>query len=299
MNDVKHGRPASVLLIAMAALALAACGGRKVACSDASGLKTLADLLKSEASKQLSGQKKPDGSQAFAQSSIRATLDSIRLEFDNTRTDKRDPDSDKVFCAADIKLTIPSDRLSNVEDSFTALQQGSLGDVAQRLGFERAANMFKSQISYSLQPTDDKKSMFAETDSAKSTIDFMTSVAVGDLYKSNAAQGAVQAKFDAPAPPRAPSAPQASAAVPQSSGSIRIANSPSDGFVALRSDPSVAHGVRIAQIPHGTQVIVTTCNGVVEAVGARTGHWCQVDYNGVYGWVFDFYLVPYANSDAS
>ncbi len=202
-----------IAMVVAVAASLGACGQKKVACSDPDGLKTLEDLLKGEASKQLAAQKKPGGDQAFTQSSVRATLDSLRLGFDSVRTDKSDPDSDKVFCAADLRLSIPADRLANVENGFSLLQ-GSLGDVAQRLGFEREANTFKSKINYSLQPTDDRKSIFAETESSKSIVDFLASVAVGDLYKSGSAQGAVQARFDVPKV--APSTVQGPRAMPES-----------------------------------------------------------------------------------
>ena len=67
------------------------------------------------------------------------------------------------------------------------------------------------------------------------------------------------------------------------------ANSPSDGFLALRSLPSSEIGDRILKIPHGATVTIGACGPVVKPV-KRTGRWCQASYNGYSGWVFDAYL---------
>ncbi|MEQ1606000.1 MAG: SH3 domain-containing protein [Pyrinomonadaceae bacterium] len=67
------------------------------------------------------------------------------------------------------------------------------------------------------------------------------------------------------------------------------ANSPSDGFLALRSLPSSEIGERILKIPHGATVTVGACGPVVKPV-SRSGRWCQASYNGYSGWVFDAFL---------
>ncbi|HMT07871.1 MAG TPA: SH3 domain-containing protein [Pyrinomonadaceae bacterium] len=67
------------------------------------------------------------------------------------------------------------------------------------------------------------------------------------------------------------------------------ANSPGDGFLALRSLPSAQIGERIAKIPHGATVNIGGCGPVITPV-KRSGRWCQASYNGMSGWVFDAYL---------
>ena len=66
-------------------------------------------------------------------------------------------------------------------------------------------------------------------------------------------------------------------------------NSPSDGFLALRSLPSSEAGERVLKIPHGATVSIGACGPIVKPV-SRAGHWCQASYNGYSGWVFDAYL---------
>jgi len=67
------------------------------------------------------------------------------------------------------------------------------------------------------------------------------------------------------------------------------ANSPGDGFLALRTLPSAQIGERIAKIPHGATVSIGACGPVITPV-KRSGRWCQASYNGMSGWVFDAYL---------
>ena len=67
-------------------------------------------------------------------------------------------------------------------------------------------------------------------------------------------------------------------------------NSPSDGFLALRSEPDSEKGARLAQIPHGTVVTLENCEKEQVKIGSRTGRWCMVTYRGQAGWVFDAWL---------
>ena len=74
-------------------------------------------------------------------------------------------------------------------------------------------------------------------------------------------------------------------------GTTAWVNSPGDGFLALRSDPSLNVGYRILQIPHGASVRVLSCQGVSQNLGGRSGRWCRVSYAGNTGWAFDGWLV--------
>lgn len=67
-------------------------------------------------------------------------------------------------------------------------------------------------------------------------------------------------------------------------------NSPNDGFLALRSVPDAERGDRIARIPHGTEVELNNCEKTQVTIAGRSGRWCQVEYNGRTGWVFDAWL---------
>ncbi|CAN5621412.1 hypothetical protein BH20ACI4_BH20ACI4_21540 [soil metagenome] len=72
---------------------------------------------------------------------------------------------------------------------------------------------------------------------------------------------------------------------------IARANSPGDGFLALRSIPDAENGLRLAKIPHGTNIEIIGCQKTLSQLpGKRRGRWCRTNYNGQGGWVFDAYL---------
>jgi len=69
------------------------------------------------------------------------------------------------------------------------------------------------------------------------------------------------------------------------------ANSPRDGFLALRSIPDSENGLMLAKIPHGTNLEIIGCQkNPVQLPGKRRGRWCRTSYNGLDGWVFDAFL---------
>jgi len=73
-------------------------------------------------------------------------------------------------------------------------------------------------------------------------------------------------------------------------GKTAKANSPNDGFLALRNLPSTDIGQRIAKIPHGAEVKIIICSEQSTTIAGRTGHWCMVTYEEQTGWVFDVWL---------
>ncbi len=77
--------------------------------------------------------------------------------------------------------------------------------------------------------------------------------------------------------------------VPLNSGRTARANSPSDGFLALRSEPNSETGYRIAKIPHGAALTVYECP-TASNVGKMPGRWCRVNYEGQSGWAFDGFM---------
>jgi hypothetical protein len=93
-------------------------------------------------------------------------------------------------------------------------------------------------------------------------------------------------------PPTVVVRPTAPPVVRSSTGNAWV-NSPGDGFLAMRSYPSVNGGYRIMQIPHGSNVRVLGCQNYTERVSGRAGRWCRVSYGAYTGWAFDGWLVYY------
>lgn len=68
-------------------------------------------------------------------------------------------------------------------------------------------------------------------------------------------------------------------------------NSPGDGFLSLRTEPSVKTGTQLVKIPTGATVQIKDCQRTYITIDSRRGRWCMVTYNGQIGWVFDAWLV--------
>lgn len=68
------------------------------------------------------------------------------------------------------------------------------------------------------------------------------------------------------------------------SGAVTV-NTPGDGFLALRSQPSSQGGVRVLKIPHGSELHLGACIAASDG-----GNWCQTTYLGRSGWIFDRYV---------
>lgn len=62
-----------------------------------------------------------------------------------------------------------------------------------------------------------------------------------------------------------------------------------DGFLSLRSEPSVARGSRLQRMPDGTRLAVQRC-GALERVDGDWGRWCRVRAGRQDGWAFSHYL---------
>ncbi len=78
-----------------------------------------------------------------------------------------------------------------------------------------------------------------------------------------------------------PQVPEAS----RRSDAARV-HAPGDGFLALRSDPTVRRGKRLLKIPHGARLTLDEC-----IAHSNDGRWCRTTFRGKTGWVFDQYLV--------
>jgi hypothetical protein len=87
-----------------------------------------------------------------------------------------------------------------------------------------------------------------------------------------------------------PASPPETFSPPKQSPTTARANSPRDGFLALRSEPNSETGARIAKIPHGATITVVGCPQTSN-IGKIKGRWCQVIYNGQAGWAFDAFMI--------
>ena len=70
----------------------------------------------------------------------------------------------------------------------------------------------------------------------------------------------------------------------------RVAQS-NDGFLSLRTEPSVRSGTQLVKIPSGSVVELEDCQASYQTIDGRRGRWCMISYNGRTGWAFDAWLI--------
>ncbi|MEL7361251.1 MAG: SH3 domain-containing protein, partial [Bacteroidota bacterium] len=70
----------------------------------------------------------------------------------------------------------------------------------------------------------------------------------------------------------------------------RFVDAPGDGFLSIRSEPTVRTGERLGRVPHGDPVRVLDAQPVRDTIEGIAGNWVRVRYQGISGWVFDGYL---------
>jgi hypothetical protein len=70
----------------------------------------------------------------------------------------------------------------------------------------------------------------------------------------------------------------------------RVAPS-NDGFLSLRTEPSVKTGTQLMKIPSGATVNLENCEKNYVTIDGRRGRWCMVSYAGKIGWAFDAWLI--------
>jgi hypothetical protein len=75
-----------------------------------------------------------------------------------------------------------------------------------------------------------------------------------------------------------------------SSSPTATVKSSSDGFLSLRTEPSVKTGTQIIKIPTGATVQLENCEKNTITIDGRSGRWCMVSYKGETGWAFDAWL---------
>lgn len=178
----------SILLILPITVILCSCNKisrlTTITCSDSNGVETAKSVISDDVENSFANQKRDDGSRVFDPAAVRATLSKLQISFENIRTSKTDPNSTKVFCAATYKVVVPTDLFKNMNDGLGLMTPPtSLNATATKYNFSVSSNSFNKEIEYSLQPTDDRKSIFSELTDAQSPSNFLQEAIAATLIK--------------------------------------------------------------------------------------------------------------------
>lgn len=155
-------------MAATCAMVLSACNQGKITCSNAQGLAVLHNRFADAVEKSI----KNEGS--FDLAEIRDAIADLQVVFEEIRTSKEDPNSTKVFCQATLRIT-PSEETTDDAETVLKIRTNfdNLEDFLSPYSFQKsaqAANSYSGILFYTLQPSDDKKNVFAEIEKNQSSI---------------------------------------------------------------------------------------------------------------------------------
>jgi|GEM_PF-331163 len=153
--------------VLLSGLLLSACDKMSASnCSSEVAHKIITKNLIETVEKKTASDKYSDtGEFIFDKAKIRASLDQLQIAIDSVRTTKEDPDSSKKFCSATLKVTIPTSMLSDADQGRELEHKTKISEAARELNIDNSINVFtKKDFEYSVQPTDDGKELYVESE---------------------------------------------------------------------------------------------------------------------------------------
>lgn len=153
-----------LIALASAALILASCNKiGAVECNNTDGQAVISSLLSDQIIQATRDQLGTATSEPLTNDAkIRATVAQIKILIEDIRTTKKDEASTKRGCAATVKLVLPLNMIADAEKFHTNNQLQSISSLTDAVGLQRSADSYTHQLSYSVQPTDDKKKVYGE-----------------------------------------------------------------------------------------------------------------------------------------
>lgn len=173
--------------IGCALAALCGCSAASLAenttCSTAAAVTTTGSLVKDQILKSAIAEAKTTPDVPVEDSALRAAVNLLKVDITSIRTTKVDPNSTKRFCEAQAKVVVPLNVISDADRVRTLKNATSVNDAAAAASVERGADTFTFNISYDVQPTDDRTQIYAESDTVGGQAPFFGAVVVDYLMK--------------------------------------------------------------------------------------------------------------------
>ena len=155
-----------LIAVASAALILASCNKiGAVECNNADGQAVITSILSDQITEATRAQfgitiNEP----ATNEAKIKAAVDQIKILIEDIRTTKKDEASSKRSCAATVKLVLPLTMIADAEKLHATYGIQSIPSMTDAVGLRRSADSYSYQLTYSVQPTDDKKKVYGEVE---------------------------------------------------------------------------------------------------------------------------------------
>ncbi|MBC1185506.1 lysozyme inhibitor LprI family protein [Kluyvera sichuanensis] len=148
-------------LLLLPAFVLAGCGDDTIECSSDISTQTLVELLQKFALEQTAPESVAPSSVTNAMK--RSSLEKVIFTVSNIITTSKDPNSTLRTCSATVSLKIDANEYNDLSDFYSKNYQRNFDKTMESYNLEQNANTFSTKIDYTVQPTDDKKTVFVKS----------------------------------------------------------------------------------------------------------------------------------------
>ena len=169
------------LLIASAGLILTSCNKVEESCSSDDAKSVTISMIKDNIEK--SAIEGADGK--VSASAIRASLSQLKFDIEKIRTTKNDPNSTKKFCTGTAKIVVPINVIKDAAYTREAASLSTVEKLVEDANANLSADVISFDIDYDIQASDDKKTLFASSESIKPRMNMLGELINSAALKSN------------------------------------------------------------------------------------------------------------------
>ena len=172
-------------VVALSTTLITSCSLSETSCSDEDAKVALeAAIRKGLENVSMERAADDDGDLLIGASAIRASISNLKLIIDDIRTTKKDPDSTKRFCTGNLKIVFSPETFASANSARELVGLPKLDAAIDRADLEKGVDYLKGSLDYSVQPTDDRKKVFAEFDGESNKLDIFGEVVAASLLKT-------------------------------------------------------------------------------------------------------------------
>lgn len=141
-------------------------------------------LIGDQVSKAVLDTAQRNGEESIGPSRIKAEVAKLVIALEDVRTTDEAAQGRLRRCKGSAKVTFPVEFLNKINSARSGLGEKPLGELAGDKGLSGSGDAFTSEVSYSAQPTDDGKKLYAEVEAGNPLIAFLTEAVLNSLMSS-------------------------------------------------------------------------------------------------------------------
>ena len=156
-------------------------GMGETTCLTPAGHQTVFDIFNEQVERKMS--KVLTGELKLDKGHLRGSIQQVKFEISDVRTSKEDPNSTKKFCTGNLRVSFPANVLDEADETLAVTENGTVSDFADGYDYQRNANGFVIPINYTVQPTDDGESIYAELEDGDNAFDFISGLLAAQILR--------------------------------------------------------------------------------------------------------------------